>query len=324
MLRLCTVEASLADIKKQLTDLIGNTPIYHPARWLEHKGIKNDGFLFKMESCNVSGSVKDRAALGMLLDLEERGILKEGSTIIEPTSGNTGISLAALAASRGYKAIFTLPETMSVERRKLLAAYGAKLVLTPGADGMKGAMAKAQELSDSIENSVIPSQFSNPANPDYHEKTTGREIWEQTDGKVDVLVLGVGTGGTLTGAARYIKARKPDVEVIAVEPTTSAVISGEPAGKHGIQGLGAGFIPDNLDMNLVHRVVLVTTEEAMEEGRALAHKEGILAGISSGAALAASAKVLADPAYADKVVLTVLPDSGDRYLSTPLFAEDEE
>ena len=311
-----------AKIKTNITELIGDTPLYHPTRWLAHKGISNDHFAFKMESYNVSGSVKDRAALGMLLDLEERGILKEGMTIIEPTSGNTGISFAALAAARGYKAIFCLPDTMSTERRKLLAAYGGKLVLTPGAEGMKAAIAKAKELNEEIEGSVIPSQFSNPANPSYHEKTTGPEIWEQTDGKVDVLIFGIGTGGTLTGAARYIRERNPNLEVIAVEPTTSAVISGEEPGKHGIQGIGAGFIPDNLDMEQVDRVVTVTTEEAIAEGRALAHKEGILAGISSGAALAASAKVMADVAYKDKVIVTVLPDSGDRYLSTALFAEE--
>lgn len=310
------------NIKSSLKELIGNTPLYQPKRWLEANEVRNNKIFVKLEYLNATGSVKDRAAMGMIEDLEERGLLHKDSTIIEPTSGNTGISLAALAASRGYKVILTLPESMSIERRKFLAAYGAKLELTPADDGMKGAIRKAQELKESIPNALIPSQFENPANPAYHEKTTGPEIWEQTEGEIDVFVAGVGTGGTISGVARYLKSKNPAIKIIAVEPDTSAVLSGATSGKHGIQGIGAGFVPENYDASLVDTVMQVGSEESIEEGRKFARKEGILVGISSGAALVAVKKLMLQEEYQDKMIVTVLPDSGDRYFSTPMFREE--
>lgn len=306
-------------IISNIEELVGKTPLYKPVRWLRAKGFANAEAFCKLEGMNVAGSVKDRAALGMIRSLEEQGRLQEGGTIIEATSGNTGISLAALAASRGYRAIFVMPETMSVERRKFMQAYGAEIVLTSGDGGMTEAIEKAVQLKDEIEGAVIPSQFDNPANPKYHEETTGPEIWKQTDGQVDVLVLGVGTGGTLTGAGRFLKKQNPDLEIIAVEPSSSAVLSGEAKGKHGIQGIGAGFVPENLDRSLVDRVLTVKTFDAIEAAREFSRREGVFVGISAGAALAGVAQVLSDERYSGKRVVTVLPDSGDRYLSTELL-----
>lgn len=302
-------------------ELVNNTPLYHPKRWLQKKGFPEAKLFVKLESFNPSGSVKDRAALGMILDLEERGLLKAGGTIIEPTSGNTGIGAAAIAAARGYRAIFTLPDSMTVERRNLLKAYGAELVLTPGADGMKGAISKAQSLLEEIPGSVTLGQFVNEANPRYHEKTTGAEIWRDCP-EIDVFVSGVGTGGTLTGVARAIRKHKDALEVIAVEPDTSPVLSGGPAGKHGIQGIGAGFIPKILDLEQVDKVLQVKQAAAGEATRDFAQSEGLLLGISSGAALAACFDLLQDPEYAGKTIVTVLPDSGDRYLSTGVFDQE--
>lgn len=304
----------------KIEDLIGNTPLFRPRRWLASQGL-SDNLTAKLEGYNATGSVKDRAALGMLLDLEARGLLKEAGTIIEPTSGNTGIALAALAASRGYQAIFVMPETMSVERRKFLQAYGAKVVLTPGELGMKGAIDKANSLQSEIEGAVIPSQFENPANPHYHSLTTGVEIWEQTAGEVKVVIAGVGTGGTISGVAKTLKEKNPEIEIIAVEPNTSAVISAQPAGKHGIQGIGAGFVPGNYNASLVDRVLQISTEAAIREAQAFARKEGLFVGISSGAALAAGLLVMEDSHYKDKLIVCVLPDLGDRYLSTALLED---
>lgn len=312
------------NIVNNMEELIGKTPLYKPNKWLKSHGLENSEFAFKLEAQNPSGSVKDRTALGMILALEKAGELKEGSTIIEASSGNMAVSLAAVAASRGYKAIFTMPDSMTEERRKMISAYGAKLVLTPGADGMNGAIAKAKELNEEIENSIIPSQFKNPSNPAYHDATTGVEIWEQTAGEVDILVAGVGTGGTISGAGKYLKEQNPEIKIFAVEPNTSAVISGENPGKHGIQGIGAGFVPDNLDKDLLDGVIQVETDAAKEASRELAKTEGLLVGISSGAALVAARKVLENPEFADKKVVTVLPDSGDRYLSTDTFGPVEE
>lgn len=303
-------------------DFIGHTPLFKPVRWLEAVGLGGLDLYLKLESFNLTGSVKDRAALGMILDLEEKGKLKPGGTLIEPTSGNTGISLAALGAIRGYKTILVMPETMSVERRNFLKAYGAELILTPGDKGMVGAIEKAQALEKEIPGAVIPDQFSNPANPAYHEKTTGPEIWEQTGGKVDVFLAGVGSGGTFTGVGRYLKAQNPDIKLYALEPETSAVLSGQPSGKHGIQGIGAGFVPGNMDIKLAERVLTVSDKAAMDNARLLARTEGLFVGISSGAALAGVIK------YVDEVgvkpgerLVSLLPDSGDRYLSTGLVQD---
>ena len=277
--------------------------------------------LTKLEYLNPAGSVKDRIALAMIEDAEERGILKPGATIIEPTSGNTGIGLAAVSAAKGYKAIFTLPETMSVERRKLLKAYGAQLVLTEGSKGMKGAIAKAEELNAQIEGSVILGQFVNPANPQVHYRTTGPEIWEQSGEKVDIFAAGVGTGGTLTGVGRYLKEQNPDVKIVAVEPADSPVLSKGVSGPHKIQGIGAGFVPDTLDTGVYDEVLTVANEEAFAESRRFAVTEGILVGISSGAALKAGQILAQRPENAGKTIAVLLPDSGDRYLSTSLFEE---
>ena len=301
-------------------ELVGNTPLLKLNRYTKKAGIENANIFGKLEYFNPSGSVKDRIAIAMIEDAEKKGVLKEGATIIEPTSGNTGIGIAAAAAAKGYRAILTLPETMSVERRTLLKAYGAELVLTDGSKGMKGAIEKANELNKEIEGSVILGQFVNPANPEVHKKTTGPEIWEQTDGKVDIFVAGVGTGGTLTGTGEYLKSQNPNVKVVAVEPAGSPVLSQGHGGAHKIQGIGAGFIPDVLDTKIYDEVIAIENDDAFEEGRAFAASEGVLVGISSGAALKA-AKILASrEENKGKTIVVLLPDSGDRYLSTPLFA----
>lgn len=310
----------MADIKNSMTELIGGTPILKLNRYSEVSGITNVNILAKLEYLNPAGSVKDRIALRMIEDAENAGVIKKGATIIEPTSGNTGIGLAAVATARGYRAILTLPDTMSVERRTMLKAYGAELVLTEGAKGMKGAIAKADELNKEIEGSVILGQFVNPSNPAAHYDTTGPEIWEQTGGKVDILVSGVGTGGTLTGTGKYLKEKNPDIQVIAVEPATSPVLSKGEAGAHKIQGIGAGFVPDTLDTSVYDEVIAIENDDAFEEGRKFAGAEGILVGISAGAALKAASILAARPENAGKNIVVILPDSGDRYLSTPLFA----
>lgn len=309
----------MSQIKESALELIGKTPLLRLHRYEAKSGITDVKLLGKLEYLNPAGSVKDRIALAMIEDAEEKGILKEGATIIEPTSGNTGIGLAAVAAAKGYRAILTLPETMSVERRNLLKAYGAEIVLTEGAKGMKGAIAKAEELKESIDGAVILGQFVNPANPKVHRETTGPEIWEQTDGKVDIFVSGVGTGGTVTGVGEYLKSQNPDVKIVAVEPAGSPVLSKGQAGSHKIQGIGAGFVPDVLNTKIYDEVLAIENDDAFAEGRAFAVSEGILLGISSGAALKA-AKILADRAEnKGKTIVVLLPDSGDRYLSTPLF-----
>ena len=309
----------MADIKQSSLELIGSTPLLQLNGYSKKSGIKDAKILAKLEYLNPAGSVKDRVALAMIEDAEEKGILKPGATIIEPTSGNTGIGLAAVAAAKGYKAILTLPDTMSVERRNLLKAYGAEIVLTEGAKGMKGAIAKAEELHSSIPGSIIPGQFVNPSNPAIHKKTTGPEIWKQTDGKVDIFVAGVGTGGTITGVGEYLKEQNPNVKVVAVEPATSPVLSKGLSGAHKIQGIGAGFVPDVLNTKVYDEIIAIENDDAFAEGKAFAQSEGILVGISSGAALKA-AKILAErPENKGKTIVVLLPDSGDRYLSTPLF-----
>ena len=305
---------------QKITDLIGNTPLLELTN-LEKKFGLEATLLAKLEYFNPAGSVKDRIAKAMVDDAEAKGLLKPGSVIIEPTSGNTGIGLASVAASRGYRLIITMPETMSVERRNLMKAYGAELVLTEGAKGMKGAIAKAEELAKDIPNSFIPSQFSNPANPAVHERTTGVEIWNDTDGKVDIFVAGVGTGGTISGTGAYLKSQNPNVKVVAVEPKSSPVLSKGTAGPHKIQGIGAGFVPSVLNTGIYDEIFTVTTDQAFTTGRLIAHKEGILVGITSGAALYAAAQIAKRPENAGKTVVALLPDSGDRYLSTPMFAE---
>ena len=308
----------MAKIAESATELIGRTPILKLNNYAKDSQAT---ILAKLELFNPAGSVKDRIAYRMIVDAEEKGTLKPGATIIEPTSGNTGIGLASVAASRGYKAILTLPDTMSVERRNLLKAYGAELVLTEGAKGMKGAIAKAEELKNEIPGSVILGQFTNQANPAAHFDTTGPEIWEQTDGKVDIFVAGVGTGGTLTGVGKYLKSKNPDIKIVAVEPATSPVLSKGTAGAHKIQGIGAGFVPETLDTSIYDEVLAIENEDAFTEGRAFAHSEGVLVGISSGAALK-GARILAErPENKGKVIVTLLPDNGDRYLSTALFSD---
>ena len=305
---------------RTITELIGNTPLLELSNFEKNNGL-GATVLAKVEYFNPAGSVKDRIAAAMIADAEKSGELKEGSVIIEPTSGNTGIGLSAVAASKGYKIILTMPETMSVERRNLLKAYGAEIVLTEGAKGMKGAIEKANELAAQTPNSFIPSQFSNPANPAAHRATTGPEIWNDTDGKVDIFVAGVGTGGTLTGVGEYLKSKNPNVKVVAVEPASSPVLSKGVAGPHKIQGIGAGFVPDTLNTKVYDEIIPVENDDAFATGRELARKEGLLVGISSGAAVHA-AKVLAQrPENKGKVIVVLLPDTGDRYLSTPMFAD---
>lgn len=313
----------MADIKKSATELIGNTPLLEVGNYMKAEGVENAVVLAKLEYLNPAGSVKDRVALAMIEDAEKKGILKEGATIIEPTSGNTGIGLAAVAAARGYRTVLTLPETMSVERRNLLKAYGAKLVLTDGTKGMKGAIAKAEELRDATPGAVILGQFDNPANPAVHEAFTGPEIWRDTDGKVDIFVAGVGTGGTVTGVGAYLKSKNPQVKVVAVEPETSPVLSGGKAGSHKIQGIGAGFVPSVLNTGIYDEIIRVKDEDAFAAGRKAAEGEGILVGISSGAALHAAKELAKRPENAGKTIVALLPDSGDRYLSTPMFSGGE-
>lgn len=302
-------------------ELIGNTPILNASRYGAAAGAEKAQILTKLEYLNPAGSAKDRVGLNLILDAEEKGLIKPGATIIEPTSGNTGIGLAAVAASRGYHVILTLPETMSKERRTMLSAYGAELVLTDGAQGMNGAIAKARELKNSIPGSVILGQFDNAANAAAHFKTTGPEIWEQTEGAVDIFVATVGTGGTLTGCGEYLKSKNPEIQVIAVEPAESAVLSGKPAGPHKIQGIGAGFIPKVLNTEIYDEVIPVRGDDAFAEGRRFGKTEGILVGISSGAALKAATILANRPENAGKNIVVILPDSGDRYLSTELFGE---
>lgn len=310
----------MAKIYQSATQLIGNTPLLEVTN-LERSKELEAKLLVKLEYFNPSGSVKDRAAYYMVKDAEEKGILKDGSVIIEPTSGNTGIGLASIAAARGYRTILTMPETMSVERRNILKAYGAEIVLTEGAKGMKGAIAKAEELAKEIPNSFIPAQFSNPANAQAHFETTGPEIWEDTDGAVDFFVAGVGTGGTVTGTGEFLKSKKADVKIIAVEPETSPVLSKGTAGPHKIQGIGAGFVPDVLNTKVYDEVLPVSNEDAFATSKELAKAEGILVGISSGAALYAAIELAKRPENKGKTIVALLPDSGDRYYSTPLFAE---
>ncbi len=311
----------MSDIKQNALELIGNTPILQLNNYSKKSGISNATILAKLEYLNPAGSVKDRIAKAMIEDAEKKGLLKEGATIIEPTSGNTGIGIAAVAAAKGYHAILTLPETMSIERRNLLKAYGAELVLTEGAKGMKGAIEKAEELKKSIPGSIILGQFVNPANPEIHKKTTGPEIWKQTDGKVDIFVAGVGTGGTLTGVGKYLKSKNPNVKIVAVEPATSPVLSKGTAGAHKIQGIGAGFVPDVLDTKIYDEIIPVENDDAFKVGKLVGKKEGVLVGISSGAALWAAIEVAKRPEAAGKKIVVLLPDTGDRYLSTPLFAD---
>ncbi|MBR2284383.1 MAG: cysteine synthase A [Ruminococcus sp.] len=305
-------------VYKKITDLIGSTPLLELGN-VEKNEELGAKILAKLEYFNPAGSVKDRIAKAMIDDAEAKGVLKPGSVIIEPTSGNTGIGLASVAASRGYRLIITMPETMSIERRNLMKAYGAELVLTEGAKGMKGAIAKAEELSKEIENSFIPSQFTNPANPAVHERTTGVEIWGDTEGKVDIFVAGVGTGGTISGTGAYLKSKNPDVKVVAVEPDTSPVLSEGKAGPHKIQGIGAGFVPDTLNTKIYDEIIKVSSDDAFATGRLIARSEGVLVGISSGAALWAAIQLAKRPENKGKTIVALLPDTGERYLSTPLF-----
>lgn len=307
-------------IYKSASELIGKTPLLELTNIEKNEKLEAK-LLAKLEYFNPAGSVKDRVAFEMIDDAEKKGVLKKDSVIIEPTSGNTGIGLAAVAAAKGYKIIIVMPETMSVERRKLMKAYGAELVLTEGAKGMKGAIEKAQEIADSTPNSFIPGQFVNPANPAAHKKTTGPEIWEDTDGKVDIFVAGVGTGGTVTGVGEYLKEKNPSVKIVAVEPATSAVLSTGVAGAHKIQGIGAGFIPDVLNTKVYDEIIPVSNEDAFAFGKRMGREEGVLVGISSGAALAASVSLAKRPENKGKTIVALLPDTGDRYLSTDLFSE---
>ncbi|BDF04045.1 cysteine synthase A [[Clostridium] hylemonae] len=308
----------MGHIYKKVEEMIGRTPLLEVKRIEEEKGLKAR-VLVKLELFNPAGSVKDRAALSMLLDAEERGLIAPGATIIEPTSGNTGIGLAAVAASRGYRTIFTMPETMSIERRKLLKGYGAEIVLTEGAKGMPGAIAKAEELAKETEHAIVLGQFVNKANAKAHMETTGPEIWEDTDGEVDIFVAGVGTGGTVTGTGTYLKEKNPDIRIVAVEPAASPVLSGGKPGPHGLQGIGAGFVPDILDTDIYDEIFTVENEEAYSASRLLAAKQGVLTGISSGAAFHAAVELAKREENKGKIIVALLPDTGERYLSTPLF-----
>lgn len=309
-------------IAKQLTDLVGNTPLLELSNYNKEKGLKAR-LIVKLEYFNPAGSVKDRVALAMIEEAETAGLLKPGATIIEPTSGNTGVGLAFVAAAKGYKLILTMPDTMSMERRNLLKALGAELVLTPGANGMKGAIARAEELKAATPGSLILQQFDNPANPAMHERTTGQEIWRDTDGKVDIFVAGVGTGGTVSGVGAALKKHNPAVKIVAVEPTDSPVLSGGTPGAHKIQGIGAGFVPKNYNAEVVDEILQVTNDDAIRAGRELAHREGLLVGISSGAAVSAATRLALLPENAGKTIVALLPDTGERYLSTLLYAFDE-
>ena len=310
----------MANIYKGSTGLVGNTPLVELVNIEKDKNLKAR-VLVKLEYSNPAGSVKDRIAKAMIEAAEKEGKLKEGSVIIEPTSGNTGIGLASVAASKGYRVILTMPETMSVERRNMLKIYGAEVELTEGSKGMKGSIARAQELAESIENSFIPSQFANPVNPKIHEETTGPEIWNDTDGEVDIFISGIGTGGTISGVGHFLKSKKPDVKVIAVEPQDSAVLSGAKPGPHKIQGIGAGFIPDTLDVNVYDEIAKVSNESAFEYAKYIAKREGLLVGISSGAALSVAVELALKEENKGKTIVALLPDSGDRYFSTALFSE---
>lgn len=312
----------MGKILENATQLVGNTPLLKVSRYAAQAGVENAVILAKLEYFNPAGSVKDRIALNMVESAEKEGLLKPGATIIEPTSGNTGIGLASVAAAKGYKTILTLPDTMSVERRNMLKAYGAQLVLTEGTKGMKGAIAKAEELNKEIEGSIIMGQFDNPHNPEIHEQKTGPEIWEDTDGKVDIFVAGVGTGGTITGVGKYLKSKNPAVKVVAVEPEGSPVLSGGVPGPHKLQGIGAGFVPNVLDTGIYDEIIQVGNEEAFVAGRAIARSEGVLVGITSGAAIHAATLLAKRPENAGKTIVALLPDSGDRYFSTPMFAEE--
>jgi cysteine synthase A len=312
----------MGKIAKKLIDLVGNTPLLEVSNYNESKGLKAK-LVAKLEYFNPAGSVKDRVALAMIEDAEANGRLAPGATIIEPTSGNTGVGLAFVSASKGYKLILTMPDTMSVERRNLLKALGAQLVLTPGSEGMKGAIAKAEELNAATPGSVVLQQFENPANPAKHEATTGQEIWRDTDGKVDIFVAGVGTGGTVTGVGRALKAHNPNVKIVAVEPASSPVLSGGKSGPHKIQGIGAGFVPKIYDASVIDKIIPVENDDAIRTSRELATKEGLLVGISSGAALYAATQLALQPENAGKTIVALLPDTGERYLSTILYAFDE-
>lgn len=310
----------MSKIYKGTTELIGNTPIVEVINVEQSENLKAT-ILVKLEYFNPAGSVKDRIAKAMIEDAEQRGVLKKDSVIIEPTSGNTGIGLAAIAATKKYRVILTMPETMSVERRNILKAYGAEIVLTEGSKGMKGAIAKAQELAEKYENSFLPGQFDNPANPEDHRKYTGPEIWNDTDGKVDIFIAGVGTGGTITGVGEFLKSQKPDVQIIAVEPEDSPVLSGGNAGSHKIQGIGAGFVPNTLNTKIYDEIIKVSNDDSFATAKLLAKEEGLLVGISSGAALYAALEVAKRPENRGKTIVALLPDSGDRYYSTPLFTD---